>query len=288
MNEVGLRGVLSYAVTDRYGAVGREEGLEETVSFARKAKGRFRGRVGAHAAFTLSKEGLEGVAEAVKATGAGLHLMLAEDPADERLSSEKQGGPPVARLAELGLLTPQTLVAHVLHLGWPELSQVISTGAWLAHCPRENMRQMRGFAPSGKFGARAALGTASFPADLLAEAQLAQLRSREAEQPIDILRYLANGQRLASEAFGLPMGPLREGAAADLVVMDYRPVTPLNEETLAGHVVEALGSRFVESVMVDGVWRLWARRPLSAGLDTVTESARQATTALWAKMAESK
>ncbi len=37
INDVGLRAVLSYQVTDQHGALGREEGLEESVNFARKA-----------------------------------------------------------------------------------------------------------------------------------------------------------------------------------------------------------------------------------------------------------
>ena len=52
LHEVGVRGVLSYAVTDRAGAVGREEGLEETVTFTRRPRGGFRGQVGAGPRFT--------------------------------------------------------------------------------------------------------------------------------------------------------------------------------------------------------------------------------------------
>ncbi len=286
LNDVGLRGVLCYEVTDRHGAVGREEGLDETVSFARKAKGRFRGMVGAHASFTLSRDALEGLKSAVDATGAGLHIHLAEDIADERLSFERYGALPVARLLELGLLSPASVVAHAVQLSWPELSQVISTGAWLVHNPRSNMNNQVGYAPAGKFGSRAMLGTDGIGADLFAEAQLAYFRSRDAGQPIDVLKYLANAQRLASQYFGAPIGPMREGAAADLVVLDYKSPTPLTAENLAGHFLFGFSSRQVEAVMVDGIWRMWARRPLSVNAEGVAEQAREAATALWARMNE--
>ena len=39
LHEVGVRGVLSYAVTDRTGAMGREEGLEETVGLPAQGAG---------------------------------------------------------------------------------------------------------------------------------------------------------------------------------------------------------------------------------------------------------
>lgn len=45
--------------------------------------------------------------------------------------------------------------------------------------------------------------------------------------------------------------------------MDYLPLTTFNAHTLASHVVYGFSSRHVESVMVDGVWRLWKRKPLA-------------------------
>jgi cytosine/adenosine deaminase-related metal-dependent hydrolase len=152
MNDVGLRGVLAYEVTDRHGAVGREEGLDETVSFQKKAKGRFRGMVGAHASFTLSRDALDGLKTACETTGTGLHIHLAEDTSDEKLSFQRYGEVPVARLLSAGLLTPRSLIAHAVHLSWPELSNVISSGAWLVHNPRSNMNNQVGYAPAGKRG----------------------------------------------------------------------------------------------------------------------------------------
>ncbi len=286
LHEVGVRGVLSYAVTDRMGSVGREEGLEETVGFAKKARGRFRGQVGSAPCFTLGDEALQGLADALQTAGGGLHLPLAEDPLDEKLSTERYGASPVTRLLEKNLLSPQSLLAHVGHLAWPELAQVISTGAWVAHTPRSNQKSEVGYAPALKFGARATLGVDSISADLFAEAQAAYLRSREAGQPIDVLRYLANGHRLASQVFGMPIGPLREGSAADLLIVDYLPATPLTAENLAWHVVYGLGSRHVEAVMVDGTWRMWARRPLSVNPSVVADQAREAAAAVWARMSE--
>jgi len=290
LHEVGVRGVLSYAVSERLGAVGREEGLEETVSFAKKAKGRFRGQLGAGPGFSLGPDALQGLVEAQKAMGGtgGLHLPLAEDPLDERLSTERYGASPVARLLEVGLLSAKSQLAHVGHLAWADLAQVIATGAWIVHTPRANQGLEVGYAPALKFGARATLGADAVSADLFAEAQAAYLRSREAGQPINVLRYLANGHRLVSQLFDVQVGPMREGALADLLILDYLPATPLTAENLAWHVVFGLGSRHVEAVMVDGVWRMWARRPLSVNPTVVAEQAREAAAAVWARMAEAK
>jgi cytosine/adenosine deaminase-related metal-dependent hydrolase len=284
VNEVGLRAVLSYEVSDRSGGLAREEGLAETVAFQKKARGRFRGMIGAHACFTLSQDALQGLQEAVQSTGAPLHITLAEDPADERLSKERYGEAPLARLQRHDLLSPRTLAAHVVHLSWPELSELISAGAWIVHSPRANMQAQVGYAPAGKFGSRATLGTAWVSPDLFAEAQAGHQRALEAGQPIAALRYLANGHRIASDVFGESIGPLRPGSVADIAVLDYRSPTPLTSDNLHEHLVHALSARHVESVMVDGVWRLWARRPLSVTADTAYQDAREAAEAVWARI----
>ena len=38
--------------------------------------------------------------------------------------------------------------------------------------------------------------------------------------------------------------------------------------------------------MVDGIWRMWARRPLSVNPTVVADQAREAAAAVWARMAE--
>ena len=63
---------------------------------------------------------------------------------------------------------------------------------------------------------------------------------------------------------------------ADLLILDYLPATPLTAENLAWHVVFGLGARHVEAVMVDGIWRIWARRPLSLNPMVVADQAREA------------
>jgi cytosine/adenosine deaminase-related metal-dependent hydrolase len=176
-------------------------------------------------------------------------------------------------------------VAHAVHLSWPELSTVISTGAWLVHNPRSNMNNEVGYAPAGKFGSRSTLGTDGIGADMFAEVQLAHFRAREAGLHIDALKMLANGHRMVSKAFGMEVGPMREGAVADLLLLDYRSPTPLTPENLVGHFLYGLGSRYVESVMVHGIWRLWARRPLSVNPDVVTEQSRKTARDLWSRMA---
>lgn len=283
---VGLRSVLASRVSDAAGAVAREVALEENADFLGVAQGRVRGALALADLDTLSEDAVLGL-QALRAGAPPLTLVaLGEDPAEEARCRERFGVAPVERLLAAGLLGPRTVAAHLVHLSWPELSQLIGCGTWMAHSSRSDMATQAGLATAGKFGARACLATHRQPLDVLAEAQAAALRATDSGLPIDLLRFLANGHRLASEAFGAPIGPLREGAVADLVVSDYAPPTPLTPLTLAGHVLEGLSARHVESVMVDGAWWLWKRQPLGVEGAEVARAAREAAEACWARASE--
>lgn len=275
--DVGLRAVLSYAVSDRLGAEACEAAIDEAGSFLKKARGRIRGGLGARSTDALSPEALSGIKAALGPTQALFQLQIAEDT---------NGQTSFERLVEAGLLSERTVLAQAIHLSWPELSQVLDSGAWLVHSPRSNMASQSGTAAAGKFGHRALVGTHTQPLDVLHEAQVAWLKAHDAHQPIDILRYLTNGHRLATMAFGEPVGPLRAGAVADLVVFDYRPPTPLDANTLQSHLISGFSARCVESVMVDGIWRLWGRKPLAVNPNDVSTAAREAAVATWSRMAE--
>jgi cytosine/adenosine deaminase-related metal-dependent hydrolase len=70
------------------------------------------------------------------------------------------------------------------------------------------------------------------------------------------LKMLGESARIASACLGVKLGVLEPGAAADLVLTNYRPATPLAADNLAGHVLFAMGPEFVRDVMIDGWWVL--------------------------------
>ncbi len=284
LNAVGLRAVLGYQMSERLGVSAREEGLEENVSYRAKARGRFRGAFAAESLGVLSDEGLSGLKEAHQRHGGLLLATLAEDPLEEVHSRERFGATAAERFVAHGLVGGKVVIAQGVHLTWPELSQLINEGTWLSHAARSNMASQTGVATPSKFGVRGCLGTDVMPLDVFAEAQAAALRTSDSGLPIDLLRFLANGHRLASEAFGLTVGPLQPGAVADLLVLDYHPPTPLDARTLSAHVQFGLSGRVVESVMVDGLWRLWKRKALSLDMTEVARRSTEAGRALWAQL----
>jgi putative selenium metabolism protein SsnA len=287
LEEVGLRSVLCYEVTDRNGEDGRREGTEENLEFQHAHQSDLtRGMVGAHASFTLSEPALAALADAVHRTGSSLHIHVAEDRLDvEDCRARYNEGVP-DRLQRHGLLVARTLLAHCVHLTAPEVEAAHAHGAWIAHNPRSNMNNAVGYAPTAQMR-RAALGTDGVDEDMLAEARAGFLRMREAGRTDAydaVLQLLAGGHRLASALFGLPFGKLDTGGPADLVVLEYDPPTPLHTGNLAGHLLFGIDRSHVRSVLVAGRWVLRDRH--LPGLDVAAARARSQAAAgrLWQRM----
>jgi putative selenium metabolism protein SsnA len=295
VEDVGLRSVLCYETSDRNGREGRDAGLEENRAFlASGTSALTRGMAGAHASFTLSDESLGALAAVVASSHSGLHLHAAEDRVDVDDSLRRSGAGVVERLRRHGLIGARTLLVHGVHLEDGELHEAQAGGAWLVHCPRSNMNNGVGHARTASFR-RAALGTDGLDEDVLAEARAAYLKMRDAGRP-DALEaafaMLSGGQRLAAEVFGLRLGQLegaRAGAAgdpADLVVLDYRPPTPLCADNLAGHLLFAVDRSHVRSTMVAGRFVLRDRRISTLDEAAVLPRARLVAGRLWSRMRE--
>src|SRR5262245_46802107 len=77
--EVGVRVVCAYGVTDRHGPDGAGRGLEENERFIRRGG---RGLVGIHAAFTCTDATLEAAAGLAADLGVGVHVHVAEGRVD--------------------------------------------------------------------------------------------------------------------------------------------------------------------------------------------------------------
>ncbi|MCI0333482.1 MAG: amidohydrolase family protein, partial [Planctomycetes bacterium] len=238
-------------------------GLAENERFAKecaaRADGRFAAMVGAHASFTIEEASLTGCVELARRLGVGVHIHAAEDPVDERITRERFCCGLMERFERVGLLNVAgTILAHGTHFSDYDLAAVYErANLSLAHNPSSNMNNGVGYMPVLKFPRLTLLGTDGIGADMWREARVAEFKSHDAGLALPYGRSLAmlgESARIASSALGVKLGILDVGAAADLVMTNYRPATPLAAENLAGHFLFALGPEFVRDVMVGGWW----------------------------------
>lgn len=290
LEEVGLRGILCYEVTDRGGPADRDAGLDEQRDFlGQLSSPLIRGMVGGHASFTLGDETLEHLRRLAQEFGTGVHIHVAEDLYDVEHARREYRKRPTERLDEAGLLVPRSLLAHGTHCDARDLEVLQQQQVWLVHNPRSNMNNAVGYAPVTHAGGQVALGTDGIGADMFEEARVAFFRSQEEQTGLGaegVVSLLINGSRFASLYFGQPMGTLAVGAAADLVILDYTPPTPLHSGNVPWHFIFGMGAHQVQSVLVAGRLIVANRRFCRVDEQAVYARARAAAQRLWQMMAE--
>jgi putative selenium metabolism protein SsnA len=304
--EVGMRGLLCYETTDRNGLEGARAGIRENLRFAREIDAEREaaastgaapsrrplvdGAIGGHAGFTLCDETLAALGDAVRSSGRGAHIHAGEDKFDAVDSRYRFGKDLAFRLDEAGCLGPKSIIGHGLWLGEAEADLLNARGSFLAHNARSNMNNAVGYNALLPRFANVVLGTDGMSVDMLEEFRFAAFRHRESGGPWwpgDFLRCLDRGNRIMERYMGRAFGRVQPGCAADLVLWDYDPPTPLVGGNIAGHIAFGLSSRSVRSVMIDGRFVVEDRVP-AFDAAKIAAKAREETIRLWKRMEERK
>ncbi len=182
--EVGVRVLCAYGVTDRHGADGARRGLAENERFVRAGG---RGMVGVHAAFTCSDDTLQAAAGLAADLGVGVHIHVAEGPADADAAGRLQS-----------LAADDWLLVHCVLLDRP-------LPGTIAHNPRSNMNNGVGYARPARWANDVVLGTDGIGADMLEEYRLAYVAHRADDVlavPDTAWSWVTNGHRLLPECLG--------------------------------------------------------------------------------------
>jgi cytosine/adenosine deaminase-related metal-dependent hydrolase len=80
------------------------------------------------------------------------------------------------------------------------------------------------------------------------------------------------------------VGELSVGAAADLVLLDYLPPTPLNSSNFPWHLIFGMDAHHVNSTMVAGRWLMRNRQLLTLDEERVHARTRELSQALWKQL----
>jgi len=291
MAVAGLRGILCYETTDRGGRKRRDAGLGENERFVTENtnNSHFRGSIGAHASFTLNDDTLQALGDLSGMYDCGVHVHVAEDKADVDDALRNRHVDIIKRFQRFGILSHKSILAHGVHLLKNQLAAIDKSGAWLVHNARSNMNNAVGYAPLRWFGERSALGTDGFPADMFEECKLGFFRNQESEHKVEFTRLpqmLQAGQKLVSSFFGREFGTIKVGAPADLIVLDYKPPTPLTSKNLPGHFLFGMNSGMVVHTMVDGEWRMWNGELVGIDEEKIMNEAAGVAKKLWKRMSK--
>ncbi|MDP4108382.1 MAG: putative aminohydrolase SsnA, partial [Bacillota bacterium] len=263
-SEMGVRTCLCYEVSDRDGKDKAKAAVEENSNFIKHAlkngNGMIAGMMGLHASFTLSDETLE-LCAAQKPEGVGYHIHVAEGIEDLHHCLKHYGKRIIDRLMDLGVLGPKTITAHCIYVNRHEMELLKETDTMVVHNPESNMGNACGCPPTMEIvhhGVLTGLGTDGYTHDMTESYKVANILHKHhlcdanaawAEVP----QMLFEGNaKIAGRYFEKPLGILKEGAAADVIVSDYIPLTPMDGGNCNGHVLFGMTGRNVVTTVCNG------------------------------------
>lgn len=295
--DLGIRTSLCYETSDRDGREAAGEGIQENAAFIREANAddsdMIHGLFGLHASFTLSDETLDKCREAAEGLDSGFHIHLAEGRDDEEDAVNNHGMRVAERLNKFGILGPKTLAVHCIHADDSELDLIKETGTMVVHNPESNMGNAVGTSPVVKMlkkGILVGLGTDAYTNDMLESLKVAKiLQSHALEDPTvgfgEALQLLfPNNRKLLSGYFKKPLGIIEAGAYADIIVLDYDPLTPLNSNTQGGHILFGLSGYQVRDTMINGRFVMKDRILLTMDHPRLMEQCRKQAEGLWSRL----
>lgn len=291
--DLGVRTCLCYEVSDRDGKEKCEAGIRENVDFMNWANTRqgdmIKGMFGLHAAFTLSDETLEKcVAE--KPAGPGFHIHVAEGMNDVYDSLQNYGKRTVHRLHDMGILGDRTILGHCIHVSPSEMDLIKATDSIVVNNPESNMGNAVGTSPVLQFfkkGILVGLGTDAYTNDMLESVKVAlSIQRNNAGLPNvgwmeSVTMLFENNAKIGARFFETPLGVLKEGAAADIIVMDYKPFTPFSGDNVDGHMLFGMTGRQCETTMCNGKLLMKDRQLIGIDEEAVNANITELSQKLW-------
>ncbi len=239
-----------------------------------------------HAPYTIADASFGRINTLAEQLGLPIHIHIHETVDEIRDSVKQYGVRPLERLARLGLLGPNFIGVHAVHMNDAEIELLAQHGCHVAHCPSSNLKLASGLAPVTQLmraGVNLGLGTDGAASnnrlDLFAEMRLAALLAKgvsgdAAALPAAAALQMATLDGARALNLDSQIGSIVPGKRADLVAVDLHALSSQPVFDPVSDLVYVAGREHVTHVWVDGILKLNERRLV--GLDTDDLTARAA------------
>lgn len=291
--ELGVRACLCYEVSERDGEKKCDAAIKENGDFithcAEQKDPMIAAMFGGHALFTISDQTFEKmVAENNGRTG--FHIHVAEGLNDVYDSAQKYGTRPVHRLLNQGILGEKTMLGHCIHINSGEMDILRDTGTMVCNNAESNMNNAVGCSPILQMlekGILVGMGTDAYTFDMLEALKVTLIIQRHHAclpnvgwcESTDML--FKNNRKIAAQYFDAPLGILKSGAAADVIIMDYKPFTPFDASNIDGHMIFGMTGRQCEFTMCNGKVLMKDRQLVGIDEEAVNAKTLEEAKKLW-------
>ncbi|HCA27714.1 MAG TPA: TRZ/ATZ family hydrolase [Betaproteobacteria bacterium] len=217
-----------------------------------------------------------------------IHIHLHEAQAEIDGSLEQYRLRPIQRLHNLGLLGPNLIAVHAVHLTQDEIHLLARQGCHVAHCPASNLKLASGIPPvAEKIASEINVGIGTDGAasnnrlDMFSEMRLAALLTKGKSGNATALsahEALRMATLNAARALGIDAqtGSLQPGKAADIAAVNLATLESAPCYHVISDLVYAAGREHVSHVWVNGELLLDERRLTTLDLPELLHTA-----ALW-------
>ena len=285
VEEMGVRGILTYCFLDNFDP---EKGRAQEAEFmalyneSRKWSPRVSLGVAVHADYTNTEATIKRAYQL--ATELDLHFTVhvSETEREMREDIERYGMTPVQHLDALGVIDSRFIGAHALWVSDTDIETLGSRGATVVHNVNSNLLLGSGYKFKYKeyvaAGARVCVGTdgagSSDNLDIRESLKTASILQKAWRKDPTVLPP-EEAFRLATEAgadaLGLDAGRIREGALADLALVNVRSEMFVPDYDFTSNLILSANSSCFDTVICDG--KIVMENRVVAGEEEILENA---------------
>ncbi len=297
VDEVGIRGLVAFEATERHSREEGERGVRENARFAAGVKKNGRSKAmplfSLHASFTVTDELIQSTRRLASKYGVPVTIHTCEGLGDLQHNIERYGKRTLERLRDVGFLGPDVVLAHCVHVNDNDIDIIANSGTKVAHNPMSNMLNAVGTAPILSMlrkGIPVGLGNDGYIFDGFENMRTAYLIHRAVSRDpnaIDAYTVLEMATIRGAELYGLAdqLGSIEVGKKADLILVkpDVLP-TPLDSDSVVGHLINGTEGRDVRTVIVDGEILVRDRAVTTVDQVEIEGRAQTAAAELWERL----
>jgi len=218
-----------------------------------------------HSPYTVTDHGFQRTLLYAEELQLPIHLHLHETLAEVTEGIRQHGLRPIARMHQLGLLSPLLQTVHMTQLDASEIALLASNNVHVAHCPESNLKLASGFCPVAdlmKAGINVAIGTDGAASnnnlDMLEEMRTAAILAKSVSQDATVVsahEALAMATINGALMLGLEdrIGSLEAGKLADFIAVDLSPLSFQPVHNPLSQLVYAATGHQVNHVWINGL-----------------------------------
>ena len=264
VQDMGMRAVISYLGMDFFDDKNTENAIREAVKYLEEPfkDAKIKRVLSCHSIYTCSQKLIQKFSELAKKYDTYLQIHVSETQKEVEDCVQKFGCRPAELLYKWGVMGPNTLFAHAVHLNDEEIQLVKKTGTTLAHCATSNLKLGSGQMPLQKYlneGLKLTAGTDGVASNnslsMISEMKLMALSAKNQANSVlvgqveDIFKIATKN---GFEAFGIKAGEIKEGNLADFILVDMNNQFLLPNNNLQSNMIYAADSSCITDVFCDG------------------------------------